>query len=81
MFKCIDIPIIAASSINYLSASIAFSYGASAIGIGSAISNYDIINDMTMYIYGILCSIKASSSKSIASPHLLHVNDIKYIAC
>nr|UAD87766.1 hypothetical protein [Gracilaria textorii] len=80
MSKYIDIPIIAASGINCLSAPIAFSYGASAIGIGSAISKYDIVYDMAMYIYEIICSIEASSNKSIASPHLFHINNINYIA-
>nr|YP_010197951.1 hypothetical protein LK227_pgp151 [Gracilaria multipartita]UAD86367.1 hypothetical protein [Gracilaria multipartita] len=79
--KYINIPIIVASGINCLSATIAFSYGASAIGIGSAVSKYDTVYDMAMYIHEIVCSIKAYSNKSIASPHLFRVNDINYINC
>nr|UAD85753.1 hypothetical protein [Gracilaria ferox] len=79
MSKYVNIPIIAASSINCVSAPAAFSYGASIIGIGSAVSKYNTVYDMAMYIYEIVCSIKSSSNQSIANPFLFHMNDINYI--
>lgn len=71
-----DIPIITASGINCLSAPAALSYGASIVGIGSVLSNYSSITDMSTYIYEIVSSMKSSFKASIISPHLFNIRDI-----
>lgn len=48
--RYVNIPIIAASGINYISSSIAMFYGASGIGIHSAIKYKKTIYDMTFYL-------------------------------
>lgn len=53
----LDIPIIASSGLNALSAPIAISYGASGIGLGSVLNNFTTINDMANYIYEISSSL------------------------
>nr|YP_010198564.1 hypothetical protein LK037_pgp125 [Gracilaria pacifica]UAD86980.1 hypothetical protein [Gracilaria pacifica] len=77
--KYVDIPIIAASGINCLSASAAFSYGASIVGIGSAVSKYHTIHDMAMHIYEIVCSRINCYDKFMAKHYLFDFNDIDYI--
>ncbi len=57
----VNIPVIASSGINAVSAPIAFSYGASAIGIRSAISNLNTVYQMSSYIEEIIFSILTSS--------------------
>ena len=54
--KSINIPIIASSSINSVNASLALAYGASGIGIKSAISDLSGIKQMSSYINEIICS-------------------------
>lgn len=60
--KTIKIPIIASSGINRLSASIALSYGASGIGIRSAISKLENITDMSNYINEMMFSTSQALS-------------------
>nr|YP_010199348.1 hypothetical protein LK036_pgp159 [Gracilariopsis tenuifrons]AXF36223.1 hypothetical protein [Gracilariopsis tenuifrons]UAD89206.1 hypothetical protein [Gracilariopsis tenuifrons] len=73
----INIPIIASSGINCLSASVAMNYGASIVGIGSAVYNYNTIYDMAKYIYEIVCSI--SANRSLKNMHLNYINNINYV--
>ena len=54
--KYINIPIIASSSINSVNASLALAYGASGIGIKSAISDLSGIKQMSSYVNEIMCS-------------------------
>ena len=73
----VNIPIIASSGINAFSAPIAFSYGASAIGIRSAISNLNTIYEISCYIEEIMISILTSKSilniyKSLNIEPILH---------
>nr|YP_009237715.1 hypothetical protein [Gracilariopsis lemaneiformis]YP_009294681.1 hypothetical protein Gch_082 [Gracilariopsis chorda]AJO68511.1 hypothetical protein [Gracilariopsis lemaneiformis]AML79944.1 hypothetical protein [Gracilariopsis lemaneiformis]AOM66941.1 hypothetical protein Gch_082 [Gracilariopsis chorda] len=75
--KNIDIPIIAASGINCLSASVALSYGASIVGIGSSVSKYNTIYDMAKYIYEIVYSI--STNKSLKNIQLNYIDHINYM--
>nr|YP_010196108.1 hypothetical protein LK014_pgp155 [Gracilaria caudata]UAD83505.1 hypothetical protein [Gracilaria caudata] len=77
----VNTPIIAASGTNSLSAPAAFPYGASVVGIGSAVSNYDIIHNMAMYIYEIVCSITAFSNKPVIVPQLCQMDHIDYMTC
>lgn len=55
--RYINIPVIAASGINYISSSIAMFYGASGIGIYSAIKYKKTIYDMTFYLNQIYFSL------------------------
>lgn len=57
----LDMPIIASSGINSLSASIAAYYGASAIGIGSSINLYISIHKQAQYINEIVNSISCQN--------------------
>jgi len=54
--QSINIPIIASSSVNSVNAPLALAYGASGIGIKSAISNLSSIKQMSSYINEIVCS-------------------------
>lgn len=54
--QSIEIPIIASSSINSVNANFALAYGASGIGIKSAIDNLSSIKQMSSYINEITCS-------------------------
>lgn len=58
--QSINIPIIASSAINSINAPLALSYGASGIGIKSAISNLPNIKQMSSYINEIICSFDIS---------------------
>lgn len=55
--KYINLPVIAASGIDYISSSVAIFYGASGIGISSSVKYKKTIYDMTYYIDQILYSI------------------------
>lgn len=48
--KAVKIPIIASSSMNSLSSIVATSYGASGVGIGSSINQYQSLYEMSSYI-------------------------------
>jgi len=72
--NAVNIPIIASSSINAISAPIAFSYGASAVGIRSAISNLNTVYKMSCYIEEIIYSILTSCKISNICPL---INDAK----
>nr|QCI09029.1 hypothetical protein [Inkyuleea mariana] len=57
MANVVNIPIITSSGINSLSAPIAMCYGASAVGIGSALNHYKTIYQMSNYINEIVSSV------------------------
>ena len=78
--KSINIPIIASSSINSVNAPIALAYGASGIGIKSAISDLSCINQMSSYINEIICSfdinrIDKSYEYKLINNHISNVFD------
>lgn len=55
--KSVNIPIIAASGINSISAPIAISYGASGIGLGSVLNDLNGINEIANYIQEVIESM------------------------
>nr|YP_009346915.1 hypothetical protein [Gracilaria firma]APR74450.1 hypothetical protein [Gracilaria firma] len=77
--RFVNIPIIASSGINSLSASAAFSYGASIVGIGSAVSNYNTITDMAIYIHEVVSSITSPYNKSIIVPQLCNIDPTYHV--
>lgn len=77
--KYIDIPIIASSGIDTLSAPIAISYGASGIGVGSSLNNFQIINRMANYINEIINSLYNNNSIiNLQYNNYLIINIIQY---
>lgn len=60
--KATNLPVIASSGINALSASIALSYGASGVGLRSAIDKFENIVDMSCYIDELMFSISQNLS-------------------
>lgn len=78
--NAVKIPVIASSSINAISAPIAFSYGASAIGIRSAISNLNTVYKMSCYVEEIVFSIfishKMFNNRQLFDDQAI-LNDIK----
>jgi hypothetical protein len=67
----ITIPIISSSGINSLSAPIAISYGASGIGIGSFVSQFNNPLKMSLIIKSIVQSMDQNTKLDIMSNHLL----------
>lgn len=67
--KAVTIPIITSSSINSVSSVIATSYGASGVGIGSSINQYQSLYEMSVYIKEIRKSLSVVR------------NDGKYNSC
>nr|YP_010865321.1 hypothetical protein QQR83_pgp053 [Campylaephora boydenii]WGT74086.1 hypothetical protein [Campylaephora boydenii] len=69
----VNIPVIASSGINSLTAPIAFAYGASGIGIRSEVSKFNSINKMSCRIHEIIQSldINISNIKSINNDSIL----------
>nr|YP_010952181.1 hypothetical protein Ycf23 [Gloiopeltis furcata]WMP13850.1 hypothetical protein Ycf23 [Gloiopeltis furcata] len=66
----VDINVIASSGINAISAPIAISYGASAVGIGSALSSFSTIHQMANYINEIVCSLSCNNEYQRSTDHL-----------
>nr|YP_009300581.1 hypothetical chloroplast RF23 [Campylaephora sungminbooi]AKU47500.1 hypothetical chloroplast RF23 [Campylaephora sungminbooi]ALN11947.1 hypothetical chloroplast RF23 [Campylaephora sungminbooi] len=60
--NAVNIPVIAASGINSLTASIAFAYGASGIGIKSEVGKFDSIDKMSCRINEIIQSLDINTS-------------------
>ena len=78
--QSINIPIIASSSINSINAPFALAYGASGIGIKSAISNLSGIKQMSSYINEIVCSfdmnkISNSYEYQLIDSHIANIID------
>nr|YP_009296743.1 hypothetical protein Bangp_004 [Bangiopsis subsimplex]AOM66086.1 hypothetical protein Bangp_004 [Bangiopsis subsimplex]ARO90358.1 conserved hypothetical plastid protein [Bangiopsis subsimplex] len=72
--QTIDIPIITASGINSANASSAIKYGADGLGIGSAITKFENIEDMTKVIKTIKKDLK------IASANQFNYHEIKTLS-
>nr|YP_009391809.1 hypothetical protein [Acrosorium ciliolatum]ARW59953.1 hypothetical protein [Acrosorium ciliolatum] len=68
--RYINLPVIAASGIDYVSSSVAAVFGASGVGISSVIKHKKTVYDMTYYLNQVLYSIQlqnCSSSRYIVS--------------
>nr|YP_009396764.1 hypothetical protein [Ophidocladus simpliciusculus]ARW65950.1 hypothetical protein [Ophidocladus simpliciusculus] len=77
----VQIPVISSSKINNLSTPIAKYYGASGIGIGSALSDKDNIYDMTCYINEIHKSLVLNNNlndfhNNVFIPNFLYYSDL-----
>jgi len=59
---CLNLPIMASSGIDSLSAPIAIYYGASAVGIGSALNNFQTIYEQAQYINEVVNSVSYQSA-------------------
>ena len=70
LLKNIKIPIISASGINPLSAAIAISYGASAIGIGSFLLEFNDLIDRSIIIQSIVQSMHQNLTMDIKTKNL-----------
>jgi hypothetical protein len=69
----VNIPVIASSNISVLTSNIAFSYGASGIGLKSEISKFPDVNQMSLRINEIMSSLDINNS-NISNINYVHNN-------
>nr|QCI08505.1 hypothetical protein [Spermothamnion repens] len=72
--KSVNIPVLTSSGINSISSSLAFIYGASGIGIGSAILKYKSVYSMYKYIKEIMYMISNKPNHSMNNTSVLSIN-------
>lgn len=72
--KAVKIPVVAASGMNIVTASLAILYGASGIGMGSSILNHSGILSRSTYLKTVMKSLQSISKVS-------HSNKVDFVQC